>query len=103
MMNASLAHAQTNTGSEEEQIDLRLLFLEVFALGMWCVYDATLLSCVFQMESITNMLLERGSGSFSCRSKPADCGYGKYIPIMCSPWSQRPCCFSHCFRSASTL
>lgn len=69
--------------------------------GAWMTVDYTVVWC--RWESIKHMLLERGSGSFSCRSKPADCVYGKYIPIMCSLWSQCPCCFSHCFYRGQPL
>ena len=109
-MNASLAYAQTNTsleGKKNRSRAHRLLCRAVFAAGRlaaslrpwgcgaWMTLDYTVVWC--RWESIKHMLLERGSGSFSCRGKPADCGYGKYIPIMCSLWSRRPCCFSHCF------
>lgn len=72
-----------------------VLSLQPWGCGEWMTLDCTVVWC--RWESIKHMLLERGSGSFSCGSKPADCGYGKYIPIMCSLWSQRPCCFSLCF------
>lgn len=57
--------------------------LQPSGCGASMTLEMTFVRC--RLESIKHgMLLERGSSSFSCRSKPADCGYGKYIPIMCS-------------------
>lgn len=74
--------------------------LQPWGRGAWMTLDYSVVWC--RWESIKHMLLEGGSGSFSCCSKPADCGYGKYIPIMFSLCSQCPCCFSHCFYRGQT-
>lgn len=65
---------------------------------VWCADDTRLHIWAMQMGTqCTRVLVERGWDRFSCPCKPADCGYGKYIPIMWSLWSQRPCCFAPSF------
>lgn len=46
----------------------------ISTLRVWRTDDTGLQSCGEDGRA-TNMLLERGSGRFSCRSKPADCVY----------------------------
>lgn len=72
-----------------EVLEVGVLAVSLLTLRVWCCgVRMTLDYTVWcRWETIKHMLLERGSGSFSSRTKPADCGYGKYIPIMCSLWS----------------
>lgn len=56
---------------------------EPWGCGAWLTLDFTVVWC--RSESIKHMLLEGGSGSFSCCRKPADCGYGSTFPscVVC--------------------